>query len=250
MRAPTATPAKRHIHIPRTRSHDGGAGRHTHMQPRWWRTHEALRSLRFRAQPPTSAGPALPGASPCLKHACSHLPRARRPTSGRYTSHVHAACARRHNGGACWCKLLASPRWWMWPRGVARHNPIPPRMMLSLPPGMGGLSGRLPIFRSRGFAGGGGRRSHSGGALDRSHDGGATPLSESPSATSSSRPPSPSMIEPLTRRCKWPDGSSLRWPQAQTGGVGMPYRRMPNRSSGARYASDDVRGDQITCTLS
>ena len=49
------------------------------------------------------------------------------------------------------------------PRGVARHNPILPAMCCQACKQVGRLSGRLPIFRSRGFVEGWGSRRHCGG---------------------------------------------------------------------------------------
>ena len=158
--------------------HCGGAGRHVYIPPLQWQTQRALRSRD--SKPPRSyvTGPAFPGARPCLMSARDRAPR---PTSGRYTfralAHLHASPLRWH----ALRRRLAAPLRWSPPRGVARHNPILPAICCLSCKQVGRRSGRLPIFRSRGLAGGRGRpRLHCGGASPTRHCGGAAPLGEIP----------------------------------------------------------------------
>ena len=108
---------------------------HGPIAPRWWRTgrhtntcghnsgttYLALRSCKFGTLLPTSAGPAFPGASPCLKRVCSRTcsqPCSRYMLADRrlvVTRSVHVA-ARMHAATmvafTMACGLLAAPQWW------------------------------------------------------------------------------------------------------------------------------------------
>ena len=131
-------------------------------------------------------------------------PHARRPTSGRYAfrtltararstavAHAGAGCRPLHCGGACHAASL----------GMTQSTP----QYAVDPPWDGGLSARLPKFRSRHIDGGTGSQHHCGGAgPSASHCGGRGPWvamprrhpGGSPIVTSSSKPPSPKVTSP------------------------------------------------------
>ena len=72
--APTVTPAKRHMHIPRAHCTTAvaRAGTHAHSTAVVQARRTPLLD-RFRTPLPTSAGRAFPGASPYLKRACKSV---------------------------------------------------------------------------------------------------------------------------------------------------------------------------------
>ena len=125
----------RHVHRTVTLPAKGTCTSHGPIAPRWWRTSRhtntcghnsgttylALRSCKFGTLLPTSAGPAFPGASPCLKRVCSRTcsqPCSRYMLADRrlvVTRSVHVA-ARMHAATmvafTMACGLLAAPQWW------------------------------------------------------------------------------------------------------------------------------------------
>ena len=120
--------------------HYGGAGRPTHSQPLWWRMHGALRSYRLGTPLPTSAGPAFPGASPCLKHICKSCTCTDRRLVVTRSAHwppTHSATMVAHADVGS----RLQPQWWRMPCGIARHNPILPAICCQSLRGWGGSQG-------------------------------------------------------------------------------------------------------------
>ena len=183
------------VHVIRTQTYasdsnpppKGTCTSHGPIVPRWWHrqahVHTATMVAHTQGTPllqvedttPYFCRPGFPGGYPMSQARMLRRSTCGRPTSGRYAFHttcrLHtqplwwrmlmqaADCS--HYGGAC---RVASP-------GITQSS----SQYAVAPPGRGGSEGVLPVFRSRGLAGGRGRCSHYGGAPVRSHSGGATP---------------------------------------------------------------------------
>ena len=107
--------------------------------------------LQVGSPTPTTAGPAFPGASPCLKRSCMQRTHSRRPTSGRYAFRTLATGARSHDGGAsadAGCRPLHNGGYMAVRRRSACPNPL---RICCHSAREGRLSRLLPKFRSRGI---------------------------------------------------------------------------------------------------
>ena len=178
-------------------------------QPQWWRTHEALRSHALGHQllfawARLSRGLAhVSSAHNAL--ACMHADRRLVVTRSAPVQRAHAATMVAHAGARC----RPQPRWWRSPRGVARHNAIH-SAFCCLPHWGGGLSARLPKFRSRGImlrAGVG--CSHNGGAARPQPQWWRDPTKVAPHATRVS--PSAPLAAQSHRRQSMSQSTTSRW---------------------------------------
>ena len=122
----------------------------------------------------TAEGSAFPRARPYLKrHAASeHAPDRRLAVTRSVRSqplHAHPLLWRPLTQ-----LLLAAPLLWRMPARRRTVYPNPSRNLLSLPQWEGRLSRRLPLFRSRGIAGGEGSHRHCCGTARARHYCGTT----------------------------------------------------------------------------